>query len=745
MTDRSTAILFAAVGGLLVSDLCAQRALTWRRIAPPSPQEAHCFATNVSGNGVVLFDVQGQTWTFDGQAWREHAVAGGPVPRSSSAMVWDVWNQRVVLFGGIANANGQLLQDTWQWNGTTWSELTPPASPARRHQHAMAYDHTRRRVVLCGGADANGVVNDTWELDGGTWTSFGTTAGMTPRRLHAMASNGTSGVVMFGGYYFSGAPQLADTWVRIGTTWVQRNPLLSPPGDRQHGMALHASSQEVVMIGGEVRPNTCWAWDGSNWSPRPARSQAGNRGCKIAYDPARDVTVTFGGALTTGNPTNTVFEWNGASWAQARVSPAARQGAALAFDPVANETMLNGGVGAASSTQFADTWSWNGSVWARQASGQLFRSAHSLDFDPVGQRLLLFGGWNGTTQTADTFAWDRVARQWTNLAPGTVPPARYGHASCGVDHGGMRGVLVFGGWSGNAVLGDAWLFDGSTWNSLTVSNPPAPRVGARMATEPGDASVLLFGGGTTTALFSDTFRFDLATNTFVQLSPTVIPAPRSYHAMRFDPARGSILLVGGLGSAGALSDCYEWDSTAGDWEQLAAAPAARGNHDLALAPGGTTLLFGGVIPNVDVFDTGWVVAPFSRAQFQPIGVGCGMASGPAPVLSSTSPAYIGNLNRLRLSGLPVAALSAFLQYDLTLRSTPYSLCPTCLVYIDGLTTVHVPSFGGTANVSLPIPNVPAFVGMTLYAQGAAFDPSYPCLPGVGVALTNAARIVIGAY
>jgi len=51
-----------------------------------------------------------------------------------------------------------------------WMLRTPPVSPSARDAHAMAYDAARKRVVLFAGASAKGILNDTWEWDGHTWT-----------------------------------------------------------------------------------------------------------------------------------------------------------------------------------------------------------------------------------------------------------------------------------------------------------------------------------------------------------------------------------------------------------------------------------------------------------------------------------------------------------------------------------------------------------------------------------------------
>lgn len=69
---------------------------------------------------------------------------------------------RVVLFGG--RALSQSLDDTWEWDGTRWSERFPKTRPPERVFHALAYDDARSAVVLFGGTALGGaLLPDTWE------------------------------------------------------------------------------------------------------------------------------------------------------------------------------------------------------------------------------------------------------------------------------------------------------------------------------------------------------------------------------------------------------------------------------------------------------------------------------------------------------------------------------------------------------------------------------------------------------
>jgi hypothetical protein len=91
---------------------------------------------------VVGLDSTGALWVSTNPAagWVEAPSAGAPAPRSEPALAYDGSNGQVVLFGGellgSTSAAGEVMGDTWTWDGTTWTEQaggapasTPSAPP----------------------------------------------------------------------------------------------------------------------------------------------------------------------------------------------------------------------------------------------------------------------------------------------------------------------------------------------------------------------------------------------------------------------------------------------------------------------------------------------------------------------------------------------------------------------------------------------------------------------------------------
>ena len=105
------------------------------------------------------------TWTYDGTTWTLQSPAVQPLLVYGPSAAFDPGLQGVVLFGG---ANGGDEQNTtWFWDqlGATWTRLSTPQSPPAREGAGMTYDAALHHVILFAGQDNNGYFNDTWQLN----------------------------------------------------------------------------------------------------------------------------------------------------------------------------------------------------------------------------------------------------------------------------------------------------------------------------------------------------------------------------------------------------------------------------------------------------------------------------------------------------------------------------------------------------------------------------------------------------
>ncbi|MDX2151920.1 MAG: kelch repeat-containing protein [Bryobacteraceae bacterium] len=164
--------------------------------------------------------VRNDTWEWSGSSW-EQVSASGPPGRCVAAMVYDSRRKKVVLFGG-QDVQGEQLGDTWEWDGTRWEQRAIEGpSPSPRSVFDMVYDSRRGRVVLLGGQQGRGkpFLNDTWTWDGRTWSEI-RSPGPSPRLLHAMAYDEKRDlVVLFGGAHPPERAAMADTWLFNGREW----------------------------------------------------------------------------------------------------------------------------------------------------------------------------------------------------------------------------------------------------------------------------------------------------------------------------------------------------------------------------------------------------------------------------------------------------------------------------------------------------------------------------------------------
>jgi hypothetical protein len=118
------------------------------------------------------------TWTFDGSTWSKASAPTSPTPRSGATLAREQSGD-LVLFGGV---NRIASDETWKWNGSTWLQLHPTASPSARFFASMVYDSSRGLTILFGGvtdATSNALgaprppQNDIWTWDGVTWRQVG--------------------------------------------------------------------------------------------------------------------------------------------------------------------------------------------------------------------------------------------------------------------------------------------------------------------------------------------------------------------------------------------------------------------------------------------------------------------------------------------------------------------------------------------------------------------------------------------
>jgi hypothetical protein len=278
-------------------------------------------------------------------------------------MSYDAARQRVVMFGGNA---GHAYRDLWAWDGTSWTRLSDDTGPAARDGAVLAFDPASQKVLLWGGRSADGTtrLTDTWEWNGTSW-SQATASGVTGYEHSSGGVDPERGrFVVFTTAEQAGAAGKQETWEWDGQPlWTKKAssgatsfmvPLASP-------LVFLATRHTLVGLVGDALagPGTqLWEWGGTSWS---------NLGSGPAINSGGPLVATGANALVAfdgdGSGVGKTYRWNGTTWSQIPGSgpPGPRFAPAMAYDENRQVVVLFGGW--TGTAYLADTWEFDGTQW----------------------------------------------------------------------------------------------------------------------------------------------------------------------------------------------------------------------------------------------------------------------------------------------------------------------------------------------------------------------------------------------
>jgi len=591
-------------------------------------------STKVDAGTQSIYDLA-DTWEWTGSQWVQRYPAQAPHGRSFHTMVYDSLRDRMLVFGGKSGttaANTTIYNDTWAFDGDNWAQLNTPNQPSARLYAGSAYDSVRDKWVLFGGTftstDGKTVTNliDTWEFNGTTWTQRSTTGPSIIKPIMAydtlnnrMLMVGTDDKSAFFMYAYDSD---AGAWNAI-------TPTTKPSCVVDAQMAYQTHDNKLVLFGGVCNDSLIsgdtWEYDGTDWKkvdgagdPDRASAEA------MTYDGARQTTIMFGGTLAFGNPSGTTNLYNSHVWhpAPESHSPAPRSLFSFVSNPDDKLIWLFGGqndagigsefwkfqdgewsklsldkgpVGCGTSNGVYDNdrkklvivcsdtsvWEWDGAAWKTftasktQPQGRTFSSAV---YDQTIKKTVLFGGYGSVNYLDETWTWDGAT--WTQIKKDR--PTSRALAAMWFDPT-LKKTVIFGGIGRKTSEGrierfnDMWSFNGSGWTQIkNVANLPTPRYGAQVAVDPRTNKVLLFGGlvlrmngATQDQVYSnDLWSWDGTTWTQAQLAANgTTPPPRENGALAFDPSTNQMTLFAGY-SGFYLSDLWQLD-TKNTWTVMA--------------------------------------------------------------------------------------------------------------------------------------------------------------------------------
>lgn len=300
------------------------------------------------------------------------------------------------MFGGGAFVS---LDETWIWNGATWSLLHPAHHPSAREHATMASDLASGQLLLFGGDSDNGLrspqrLSDTWSWDGRDWHLVSSGIGGTPAAAdnpHMAYDAVTRQVVLVTQSCdcpAPGDPSQTQTWTWDGHRWTRQRPLHEPIGAGPGGidgapaqrtarpqlaggpvgdltaiatdpLSGHALLIEKVNFADTVPgPAATWTWTGSDWNLAPIHNLP---------DPApwSPILLQDQGKLVYLDAATQLWSWDGRTWRSLGKAPdALRRGDDSAAVDATGALVIYGGVPASPpGGVYGDTWTWASGTW----------------------------------------------------------------------------------------------------------------------------------------------------------------------------------------------------------------------------------------------------------------------------------------------------------------------------------------------------------------------------------------------
>ncbi len=298
-------------------------------------------------------------------------------------------------------------------------------------------------------------------------------------------------------------------------------------------------------------------------SPAAADDPGARWGHTFVHDPHRGQIVLFGGARERGTYLADTWTWNGDEWTRHEVDgPSARGFAAATYHAGRRTVILHGGRGEDRRTH-TDTWEWDGAGWNQLVSENEFAADHHrMVYIPDGDRIMAFGGWTGDGVSGETWIWNG---HWTR-SDAPSPPARAAFGMAYAQHIGQ--VVLFGGMWIDGQYADIWTWQDGIWKQRGGPYDNSSLDHHAMVYDAGHQQLIVAGGKNYRYVAQN--RTLTVTGSTVESLATEGPSPRHSIGLAYDDARGRVLLYGGKEYEGSeqipRGDFWSWDGT--NWTEI---------------------------------------------------------------------------------------------------------------------------------------------------------------------------------
>jgi hypothetical protein len=256
-------------------------------------------------------------WGWNGTQW-QRVTEGGPPGRILGGVAYDDKRNALILYGGRPIALGKCNQETWEWDGKTWTQKDV-APPTGCDHVKMVYDAASGESILFSGLDpTENLVNETWSWNGTEWKLLTQNGPESRGHFGFVYDPAHEQILLYGGY----ASTVTDEfWVWKDDAWKEIN--FPGPGKLSHfGMAYDTDANALYIFGGATTTSTfssltdkTWVLSGGSWRElHPASSPSRRGGPAMGYDPVRKRIVLYGGFEASRKNLVDTWEWDGQEW-----------------------------------------------------------------------------------------------------------------------------------------------------------------------------------------------------------------------------------------------------------------------------------------------------------------------------------------------------------------------------------------------------------------------------------------------
>jgi len=219
-------------------------------------------------------------------------------------------------------------------------------------------------------------------------------------------------------------------------------------------------------------------------------------------------------------------------------NPGARWGHVLIYYPTQNQLLLFGGVRERGGQYLNDTWIWKNNTWKKMAvNSPSPRGFCAFTFHKERNTIILHGG-RGNNRVTYSDLWEWNGENWNQIENNSFYKADH-HQIAYINS--QNSLLAFGGWNGEGVMGQTWIWN-NKWEKLKIKSPPK-RASFSMVTDKKTNSIMLYGGLWINGQYADIWNW--ADNKWESMSGPYDNSSLDHHAMIYDSKLEQVIGFGG--------------------------------------------------------------------------------------------------------------------------------------------------------------------------------------------------------